>query len=198
MGGGATHSGTPQPDAIEDDRLFATSMQVRSNPPLPTTVPPTSTSTQINLPGVPTLLPTPSLLQPTLPPIPARIQEKIARGEYIDFTDLLSKSMFGAPESQSQSQTLTLQLSSSGDSYSIRSPTATANKKITLFAVWMEAWNVYLAVRTSLNPSYAPHLIAYQQIIISAKSQHPLHAWLSYDMRFGTKAANDPSLRWDI
>ena len=195
----ATHSGSPQPDAIEDDRLSAASLQVQSNPPLPTQVLPTRSSTQVNPPcssSVPTLLPTPSLPQPTLPPIPARIQERIARGEYIDFTALLPKSMFGAPESQSQ--TLTLQLNSSGDNYSIQPPTATANKKITSFAVWMEAWNVYLAVCTSINPSRAPHLIAYQRIITSANSQHPLHAWLSYDMRFRTKAANDPSLRWDI
>ena len=103
--------------------------------------------------------------------------------------------MFGAPEPQSQ--ILTLQLSSSGDNYSIRSPTTTANRKITSFAIWMEAWNVYLAVRMSINPSCAPHLIAYQRIITSANSQHPLHAWLSYDIIFRTKAANDPSLRWD-
>ena len=195
-GGGAAHSGTPQPDAIEDDRLSAASLPVQSNPPLPTTLLPANSSTQVNPPRVSTLLPTPSLLHSTLPPIPTRIQEKIARGEYIDFTTLLSKSMFGAPESQSQ--TLTLQLSSSGDSYSIRSPTPTANKKITSFAIWMEAWNVYLAVRVSLDPSCASHLIAYQRIITSANSQHPLHAWLSYDTRFRTKAANDSSLRWDI
>ena len=198
-GGGATYSETPQPDAIEDDRLSAASMQVQSNPPLSTRVLPTRSSTQVNPPcssGITTSIPTPSLPQPTLPPIPARIQEKIARGEYIDFTALLAKSMFGAPESQSQ--TFTLQLSPSGDNYSIQSPTTTTNRKITSFAIWMEAWNVYLAVRMSINPSCAPHLIAYQRIITSANSQHPLHTWLSYDMRFRTKAANDPSLRWDI
>ena len=62
----------------------------------------------------------------------------------------------------------------------------------------MEAWNVYLAVRMSINLACARHLIAYQRIITSANAQHPLHAWLSYDMRFRTKAANDPSLSWDI
>ena len=70
--------------------------------------------------------------------------------------------------------------------------------QITLFAVWMEAWNVYLAVHMSINPSCATHLIAYQRIKTLANSQYPLYAWLSYDMRFRTKAANDPSLRWDI
>jgi len=39
----------------------------------------------------------------------------------------------------------------------------------------MEAWNVYLAVRISLDPSCAAHLVAYQRIITSANSHHPLH-----------------------
>ena len=57
---------------------------------------------------------------------------------------------------------------------------------------------IYVAVHVSINPSCAPHLIAYQWIITSANSQHTLHVWLSYDMRFRTKAANDSSLRRDI
>ena len=116
------------------------------------------------------------------------------KGEYIDFTTLLPKAMFGAPESQSQ--TLTLQLNQSGDSYSVQP--AASTKKITSFSAWMEAWNIYLAVRVDIQPSFAPHLIAYQRIITSANSRHPLHAWVSYDIKFRTKAANDPSLRWDI
>ena len=53
----ATHSGTPQPDAIEDDHLSAASLQVRSNHPLSMQVLPTRSSTQVNSPcslGVPT------------------------------------------------------------------------------------------------------------------------------------------------
>jgi len=137
-----------------------------------------------------------SLPQPTLPPIPSRIQERIAKDEYIDFTSLLSKSMFGASEYQSQS--LTLQLNPSGENYSIQPTTTTASRKITSFTTWMEAWNVYLAVRILLNPSCAPYLVEYQCIITTANSRHPLHAWVNYDTKFRTKAANDPSLRWDI
>ena len=76
------------------------------------------------------------------------------KGEYIDFTILLPKAMFGAPESQSQ--TLTLQLNQSGDSYSVQP--AASIKKITSFSAWMEAWNVYLVVHVDIQPSFAPHL----------------------------------------
>jgi len=61
----------------------------------------------------------------------------------------------------------------------------------------MEAWSLYLAVRVALNPPSAPHLILYQCINTSANSQRPLHAWMSYDIKFHTKAANDPTLRCD-
>ena len=57
---------------------------------------------------------------------------------------------------------------------------------------------MYLAVRVALDPSCAPYLITYQRIITSANSNHPLHAWINYDMKFRTKAASEPTLRWDI
>jgi len=57
---------------------------------------------------------------------------------------------------------------------------------------------MYLVVCVSINPTCAPHLIAYQRIIKTANSDHPLNAWISYDIKFRTKAANDLTLRWDI
>jgi len=181
----------------EEDRLSAASVPVHR--PNPTSSHGTTAHTSIQpvtrsaltaeLPPLTPLLP-----QPVLPPTPARILEKIAKGEYIDFTTLLPKSMFGASESQPQS--LTLQLNSSGENYSIQPPAS--GKKMTSFSAWMEAWNMYLAHRVSLNPSCAPYLIAYQRIITSASINHPLQAWVSYDVKFRTKAATDPSLRWDI
>ena len=60
-----------------------------------TSVHPVNASTLTTvLPSSPTL----SLPQPALPPTLDRIQEKIAKSGYIDFTTLLPKSMYGAPE----------------------------------------------------------------------------------------------------
>jgi len=191
---GVAHATPMQLDTVEDDRLSAASLPVQSNP-LPALQAPAPV--QVNLPHPSTTTAVlSSLPQPTLPPIPSKIQERIARGskiKYIDFTSLLSRSIFGAPEYQSQ--TFTLQLNPSGEKYSIQPTALTASKKITSFTAWLEAWNVYLAVRISLDPFCAVHLVAYQRIINSANSHHPLHV---YDIKFRTKAANDPSLRWDI
>ena len=177
-------------DTMEDDRLSAASHPVQSSPPV--VQPPMVRTSQVNPVSSQS---TPLLVQPTLPPIPAKIKEKIARGEYIDFTTLLSKSMFGA--SEPQSQTLTLQLNPLGDNYSI-TPQASTSKRITSFSGWMEAWTLYLSVRVFLDPSCAPQLIAYQRIITTANSDHPLQSWINYDKKFITQAANNPSLRWDI
>jgi len=57
---------------------------------------------------------------------------------------------------------------------------------------------VYLAVWVDLNPSCAPYLIAYQRIITSTNSRHPLWLWLNYNVKFRIKAASNPSLRWDV
>ena len=83
-----------------------------------------------------------SLPKPALPPIPSWIKEKIAKGEYIDFTTIVPKSMFGPLEPQSQS--LTLQYDQTENNFSVQ--LATPTRRITLFSAWMEAWNVYLAV----------------------------------------------------
>ena len=62
----------------------------------------------------------------------------------------------------------------------------------------LRAWNIYLSVCTAFNPSCAPDLIRYQCIITSANSKHSISEWLNYDIKFCTKAANNPFLRWDI
>jgi len=150
-------------DTMEDDRLSAASMPVQSSL-LPSTQTPVTHTSILAIPPRPSTTIagqlTPSLPQLTLPPIPSKIQDKIAKGKYIDFTTLLPKSMFG--ESGSLSQILTLQLSPSSENYSIRPQANPANRKITSFATWMEALNAYLAICVSFDPSCAPYLIAYQ------------------------------------
>jgi len=158
----------------------------------------TRTSLPTAIPVVNILPPPPNPTRTTPPVIPTRIRNKIAKGEYIDFTTLLSKAMFDTDHSLSQ-QKVTFQLNPDGESFAIQPVATTGNLSIRIssFATWMEAWNVYLPVRTSLNPSCAVELIHYQCIITTANTSHPLTSWLKYDQKFRTKAASDPSLRWD-
>ena len=81
---------------IEDDRLSAAYLPVRPINPASEQTVIMLTSTQggpVNGATTATLQSSPSLLHPAPPP---RIKEKTARGEYIDFTTILPKLMFGA------------------------------------------------------------------------------------------------------
>jgi len=70
----------------------------------------------------------------TLPPVPTQLHQQIVLGEYIDFSALLAKTLFvdtmGQPSSSQQPIVI----------------------KISSFAVWMEAWNIYLSILLSNNP----------------------------------------------
>ena len=207
-----------QGSTVEDDNLSvasgpthtnivaSTQMATSTTSVTPVTSAPSATLARTSLPTVtptgPTLpspVPPVNLVRTQLPAIPARLRDKIARGEYIDFTSLLSKSIFSTHNPLSQ-QSVTLQWNAEGDSFTVQpaAPSSTSSQRISSFASWMEAWNVYLSVRTAFNPSCAAELIRYQCIITSANAEHPMSEWLNYDIKFRTKAANDPSLRWDV
>ena len=134
-------------------------------------------------------------LQQSLPPVPARIKERIIKGEYIDFTTLLPKAMLSSSVEPDHPGSLTLQLPSGPSDFTVH-PTV-KGRKVTSFSSWMEAWNVYLAIRVDHTPSCAPSLIAYQRIITSASVSYSLQSWLNYDVQFRMLAASNPSLRWD-
>ena len=122
-------------------------------PTLPSPMPPVNlTRTQLPV----------NLTRTQLPVIPTRVRDKIARGEYIDFASLLSKSMFSTHNPLSQ-QSVTLRLNSDDDSFTVQPavPHSTSSQRISSFASWMEAWNVYLSVCTAFNPSCAAELIQY-------------------------------------
>ena len=131
------------------------------------------------------------LLQQSLPPVPARIKERIIKGEYIDLTTLLPKAMFSSNVEPDHPGSLTLQLPSGPSDFTVQP--AAKGRKITSFSSWMD----YLAIRVDFVPSCAPSLIAYQRIITSASESYPLQSWLNYDVQFRMLAASNPSLHWD-
>ena len=198
----ANHQTTnpPMPTPPQDSRPNDDSAEVLSvaseNPPVN---PPTATREIAN--GNPQGSTATLLLSSTqtpavsLPPVTARLREKIVNGEFVDFNALLPKAMFSGTQTPEVTKSFTVQLSPGNDDLLVR-PSQTS-KKISSFQSWMEAWNIYLAIIVDHDPSRAPALIAYQRIITSASNNHPLSAWLNYDIRFRTLAASNPSVRWD-
>jgi len=135
-----------------------------------------------------------SLPQPTLPPIPSRIQERIPK-----VSTSTSPPYYPNPCLGHQSISPKLSLSSwihpGRITPSNPRPPPLAEKLLRLLLGWKCG---ILPIHILLNFSCALHLLAYQCIITLANSLHPLYVWVSYDTKFRTKAANDPSLRWDI
>ena len=191
----------------QDDRLSEASGISPPNIPAvippsmpPNTVIPPTISTHIT-PDPVSSLPGSSLLAPwTQPPVPACLRERILAGEFIDFNNLLTGAMFSTHDSPSRQPTahsLTLQMSPQGGGFEI-APAHNTTRKINSFSLWMEAWNVYASTLLSANPSRALELFGYQRLITSANLRLPFSAWMSYDTKFRTLAANYPLLRWDV
>ena len=63
---------------------------------------------------------------------------------------------------------------------------------ISSFSIWLQAWNIYLTVILTYNPTQALELVGYQHIITSTDHSLSLKARLQYDRQFCTLAASNP------
>ena len=61
-----------------------------------------------------------------------------------------------------------------------------------------ETWNVYNSTLLSANPLCVLEVFGYQSLITSTSLHLPFSAWMSYDTKFHTLAANYPSFCWDV
>nr|XP_008110365.1 PREDICTED: uncharacterized protein LOC100554042 isoform X1 [Anolis carolinensis] len=63
---------------------------------------------------------------------------------------------------------------------------------------WFTCFLIYAGVITKAYPARAHSLIEYLNIIYKARVNFRGNAWLLYDERFRTEAAQDHTLRWDL
>ena len=65
---------------------------------------------------------------------------------------------------------------------------------------WLEAWNIYLAIRIQTAPKTALHLVKYQTIVCQLFSAYPAASALKYDRLFREAAARSKSttFQWDV
>ena len=122
------------------------------------------------------------------------LEDKILRGEYVDFALLLLNNLY-----QSQTPEIQLRLDdlSSGP---MGSPVTMVRKKkpvIDTFQKWLDTYMVYMLVLVTSYPSRALELIKYQQIISTAVTKFKGLAWVSNDQQFSRRATYDLSLTWD-
>ena len=125
-------------------------------------------------------------------PVPRGIAERIERGEFVDFDDLLP----GVLAVTSRSG---LEVIASDDStLSVRTSDPRRRRRVVDFVSWTEAWTAYASVILSAAPHRCHELLGYQAIMANAAQQFYPEGWLEYDRRFRGAAASDPTRQWDV
>ena len=74
-----------------------------------------------------------------------------------------------------------------------------AKRRVVDLATWLEAWNIFLAVRRQVSPSSALQLAKYQVIMCQLFSSYPVGVCIKYDSLFRQAVARDKShlTPWD-
>ena len=125
-------------------------------------------------------------------PLEQNLQDKILRGEYIDFSLLL-------PDSLARPQAPDIQLRVD-DSIPGSSPVTMVRKRkpvIDSFHNWLDAFTAYALVIVGSHPRRSLELFKYQQIISRAASKFQGTAFLAYNEHFCCQAAHDLCITWD-
>ena len=125
-------------------------------------------------------------------PLEQNLQDKILRGEYIDFSLLL-------PDSLARPQAPDIQLRVDDSIPGSSSVTMVRKRKpvIDSFHKWLDAFTAYALSMVGSHPRRSLELFKYQQIISRAASKFQGTAFLAYDGHFRRQAANDLRISWD-
>ena len=129
-----------------------------------------------------------------LPPLPQKIQQRIAKREYIDFANLLSENLYPHPSLTAQNQ-YKLEINPHDPSVLAIVPSHQRKRRVDGLHSWLEAWNIYLTVVHHF-PLLAPGLLAYQDQICKFSRKFRASAWIMYDTAFRFMAASNPSMTW--
>ena len=127
--------------------------------------------------------------------IPPRLRDRICRGEFINFEELL-------PEAIGATSDVPIRLSVMDgepvELLSTRKASSTASKRrIHDLATWLEAWTTFMTVLVEASPERAVELLQYQATIVDANVSFDTAAWLAYDKRFRTLVSAD-NRRFDM
>ena len=137
--------------------------------------------------------------QNSLPPnlhVPRAVQERISRGEFIDFDQLLPEVLGAHDPSARKSLEFrsnaggALELVEVGASHPVR-------RRVHDIGTWLEAWTMYMHAICTIAPHRMSELLSYQAMILAANRQFYSEAWLSYDQQFRMLIAFQPGRRFD-
>ena len=112
--------------------------------------------------------------------IPAKLTQKILRGEFVEMRELLPDSW----HTEELKDTC------------CRAPLPRQGGLITDVVLWCEGYATMVAVLSTKYPEKTPHFMDYMRSIVCASRTFEGAAWASYDAAFRRRAANRLSLDW--
>ena len=117
------------------------------------------------------------------------LQQKICRGEYIDFACLLPKKKF------SDEQRMEL-INRGGQSFFVS--VSDNGNGITSFSKWEQAFRIFMNIYTRRYPERATELVQYNHIIFTASSSYIWENVYMYDKEFRAHMSRFPGHSWAI
>ena len=150
----------------------------------PAAVAPSPPASAISVPAssIPAASALMTAVAPTGPsvPVPEKLKQRILRGEFVEFEELLSDVIGQQPEDVVQVAVTSgrpLELIQS------RKPSGT-KRRVCDLPTWLEAWTMYFRVIVHASPERTLELLSYQANIIEANNAYTTESWLQYDRRF--------------
>ena len=124
-------------------------------------------------------------------PLDKGLEDKILRGEHVDFSLLMPETLY-----QTQTPALQLHYEDLPPGYLGSPLTVVKCKKpvVDSFQKWLDAFMAYMLVIVTAYPNRAVELIKYQQIISRAVTKFKGLVWYTYDEHFRRRVARDPPI----
>ena len=120
------------------------------------------------------------------------IQDKIKKGEYVDFARLLPRDRVVQDDHRMEL------INKGGQTYFVPVIDRDSAGVINSFTKWEQAFRVYSNLYLRFNPSRATELIQYNHIIFTAASAYLWDNVYTYDKEFRTHMGNFPHQNWGI
>ena len=137
--------------------------------------------------------------QNSLPPnlhVPRAVQERVSRGEFIDFDQFLPE-VLGAHDPSAR-KPLEFRSNAGGALELVEvGASRPVLRRVHDIGTWLEAWTMYMHAICTIAPHRMSELLSYQAMILAANRQYYSDAWLSYDQQFRMQIASQPGRRFD-
>ena len=113
-------------------------------------------------------------------PVPAKLTERIRRGEYVEMGELLPEFWSGQKDEV------------------LREAKPRRTRKVADISTWLQSFVSYVEVRGAAAPELIPELMAYQVTIVRVSQNFSGLAWVHYDQAYWRQAALTGHFKWSV